>query len=147
MEDQIFILLLGIPIFIGTVFLSIGIGIGMNVRNKKKCCTQPVMATVIKLVQRRTSSDVDIHDIATYSWFPVYQYEYNEKTYTRESSFGNSKKIYKEGQTLYLFINPKDPEKIYNSMDKQGLFAKIFIGIGIGLLAIGIIIFCLGKII
>ena len=115
MEDQIFILLLGIPIFIGTVFLSIGIGIGMNERNKKKCCTQPVMATVIKLVQRRTSSDVDIHDIATYSWFPVYQYEYNEK--------------------------------IYNSMDKQGLFAKIFIGIGIGLLAIGIIIFCLGKII
>lgn len=48
---------------------------------------------------------------------------------------------------MYLFINPKDPEKIYNSMDKQGLFAKIFVGIGIGLLAIGIIIFCLGKII
>ena len=92
MEDQIFILLLGIPIFIGTVFLSIGIGIGMNERNKKKCCTQPVMATVIKLVQRRTSSDVDIHDIATYSWFPVYQYKYNEKIYTRESSIGNSKK-------------------------------------------------------
>lgn len=96
----------------------------MNERNKKKCCTQPVMATVIKLVQRRTSSDVDIHDIATYSWFPVYQYEYNEKIYTRESSFGNSKKIYKEGQTLYLFINPKDPEKYITVWINRGCLQK-----------------------
>ena len=146
MVEHFFILFLGIPILLGIIFFLIGIGLGMNERKKKKYCTQPVMATVIKLVRKRISSDIDIHDIASYSWFPIYQYDYNGKTYTRESSFGNTRKIYKEGQTLYLFINPGNPEKIYNSMDKQGMLAKIFAGIGAGLLVVGIIIiFCLRK--
>lgn len=80
----------------------------------KQLCTNITPATVIKMDRKRFSHS----DYYTYVWYPTYEYYVYGVRCEKESSVGNSKKLFEEGQQTELYYNPNNSEEIYVPAEK-----------------------------
>ena len=131
-------MLIGIPVIIGIGFVCLGIGIRRNEEKKRRNCIMPVIAVVKDYVRERMDHDTD--SVHMYCWFPVYEYQVDDVLFCRKASIGDSKQIYQIGQEVELRVNPDDPEEFYNTREKQRLIGDVFLGVGVLLLAIAIVV-------
>lgn len=122
--------------FAGIVFLVIGIGLSISQRNKKRVCTQPVTATVVDM---ESSYSTSVDGTQTLSWYPIYKYQANGKTFQKKANSGGTKNSFSIGQQLTLYLNQKNPEDFYCPLESENFLAKLFTGIGIFLLLAAVI--------
>lgn len=125
----------GVFLFLGVVFLLLGIGMKISWNRKERVCTQPCNATIVD-VQREVSRSAD--DSYMESWYPVYEYYANGTTIQRRSSVGRRKNDFIIGSRVTLYLNPEKPREYFCPEEKTGLILRIFIGVGCLLLAAGI---------
>ena len=131
----------------GIIFLCIGIGLYFSNKRKFSVCTQPVTASVID-IQKETinNSSSTEYEAKIASWFPVYEYVINGITFKKKAFVGTAKPEVTVGEQVSIFINPNNPEEFYCPHEKRILLQKIFMGVGIELivlaLILGIIVFC-----
>ena len=137
-------LLLCIPVLLGIIFIGIGILIKLNA-NKISKDSVIIDGTVIDTVKRMMSSNSDFDDIGTYShsysYFPVFEFTYNNQIHKIQYNIGNSKPKFLNGQSVKLHYNPTYPDKVLLCNDKlTNNIYLIFLCIGIELTIIGIVV-------
>lgn len=121
-----------IPGFLSLVFLLVGGALCVYYKRLKKQCIQKCDAVAIDVVRSKMKSD-DPGDLGGWSYFPIYEYRVNGKTYKKQSAFGNLKSRVHIGQTTTLYVNPENPEQAFQL--KESFIAIIFILVGIILAA------------
>ena len=126
---------------LGIIFLGIGIGIYWQNKRKQKTCTQQVTATVAD-IKRETMLDTwnSNSDPSSSSWFPVYEYSINGKTYRKKAFVGTKKPEVAVGDPVLILINPCNSEEFYCPKEKRLLVAKVFLSVGSGLVCTAILI-------
>lgn len=103
---------------------------------KKRICRNGTNATVVRIVKKRIRrSDMD-----SFSWYPTYEYYVNGIRYEKESTFGNKKKLFQEGQLVEIYYNPANPEEFYVPAEKAEGSVMIFTIFAVTYIAIAIII-------
>lgn len=123
-------------IFIGIVFAGISIGVSRNISHKKKVCTQQVAARVVD-IKRIKNRSMDTNTRSS-SWYPVYEYWADNQNIRVRSHVGGLKDTFQIGQRVDLLINPEKVSEFYNPSDQAGLLQKIFLAVGLVLIAAGI---------
>jgi hypothetical protein len=131
----------------GLIFLCIGIGLYFASKRKYSVCTQIVIATVIDIQKENiNNSSSTEYEAKIASWFPIYEYVTNGITFRKKAFVGTAKPEVTVGEKVSIFINPNNPAEFSCPSEKRMLLQKIFMGVGIGLivlaLILGIIAFC-----
>lgn len=78
-------------------------------KNKKKNCTEPVIGKVVEVVKTFHSGV----DSSSYSYEEIFEYTYNNVTYTRKADDTNSGFIRPVGTKWKLYVNPYNPKEFY----------------------------------
>ena len=129
------LLIPGIFLAVGFIFIVVYFVIIRVVRNRKKNCVVHVVGTVVDLWKE---SDRDADGRRVIRWFPVYEYYAEGRRMTVKSFVGNaSKEKYQIGQKAEIYYNPLNPEKIYVPQESPKRLAVIFLILGIVLLFMG----------
>lgn len=116
-------------LILGIVFLIVSLVVNISFQKKKEKCTQGVEATIVDMNKmERTETGNDAPYI---SYFPVYEYEYEGKIYRKGSNVGNNKNSFEIGKKVQIYIDPENPEVIYEDSSIPKLIVRIFGGIGI----------------
>jgi len=136
MEFALFFLL---PLVLGIVFLVCAIIVKVVFEKKKERCTQMVEARIVDIhkMERRDGGDVTS---AYVSYFPIYEYEYKGKIYQRSSNVGNLKSAFEIGKKVIIYIDPQNPETLYEDSKVPKLIVPIFGAVGVLLLLISVIV-------
>jgi len=101
---MIFAFFIGLSIF----FLLFGIFILIVNINKKKNCTEPVIATVTEI--RKSSNSKHNRNSYRHTYRPVFSYEYNNKNYKIKYGIGyKDKNKFEIGKEYKIYVNPKYP--------------------------------------
>lgn len=102
----IFMFFIGLSIFL----LLFGIfALIVNI-NKKKNCTEPVIATVTEI--RKTSNTKHKRNPYKRTYRPVFSYEYNNKNYKIKYGIGyKDKNKFEKGKEYKIYVNPKYPSQ------------------------------------
>lgn len=111
--------ILGTLVFMGVVFLLMGIGAGFFTYAKVKRTTESAVGTVIDLAGNRKS------------YYPVISYTTKdgvERTY--RSNYGSNPPIYKVGDTVPIFYDPAKPDIARVDNDLEGWFIPFGVGMG-----------------
>lgn len=121
---------------LGVVFLTIAIVVKVSFEKKKESCTQMVEASIVEINKmERTESGSDPQYV---SYFPVYEYEYMGKIYRKGSNVGNLEKAFEIGKKVWIYIDPENPEKIYEDSSVPKIIVRIFGIIGVTFVVIPI---------
>ncbi len=125
-----------ILIVFGCVMLYLGLGDNTSYDEWKKECSFSTKATVTRLNEKRSK-------VA-----PVFEFEYQGINYKYTGDVYKNKGIYEIGDTVKLYINPRQPSHIfipgYTKGEKWSKFCHAFIIIfALLLLGMGIFIFVL----
>lgn len=125
----------------GLIFLCIGIGLYFANKRKYFVCTQTAIATIID-IQKETinNSGSTEYEAKIASWFPIYEYVINGITIRKKAFVGTAKPEVTVGEKVSIFINPNNPEEFYCPSEKRILLQKIFMGVGIGLIVLALIL-------
>ena len=124
-EKIVFIFFIGLSIMFllfGTFALIVNI-------NKKKNCTEPVIATVTEI--RRSSNSKHKRNLYKRTYRPVFSYEYNNRKYEIKYGKGyKDKNTFEKGKEYKIFINPKFPSQFIiegheNDIDTVAIIAPI----------------------
>ncbi len=121
-------------IFLAVFLILFGLGFGaggtvvlVGQFGSKARCTVEVQSVVSEM-KEHVSHDKG-HSSYTYS--PVFFYEYNGQKYKRQSSVASDPPEYSEGQQVTLKINPDDPTEIYVPDENTGwVLGFVFAGAG-----------------
>lgn len=102
----IFIFFIGISL----IFFIMGI-ISLTVNlNKKKNCTDPVIATVTQI--RKSSNSKHKRNPYKRTYRPVFSYEYNNRKYEIKYGKGyKDKNTFEKGKEYKIYVNPKYPSQ------------------------------------
>lgn len=103
-EDLPIILVMILFVIIGAFLIFSTI---WNRVRQKRLCTEPVQVTCIDLKTRRSSKGNTLYA-------PVWEYYYSGRTYTKVSSSASNVGYPNIGETREYFIDPNDPENLYN---------------------------------
>lgn len=109
-------------------FILLGLVILFLPKLKHLDCTEPVEATVVRVNTQKKPGHL------TNEW-PIYEYEYNGTTMQYESEFPGSNSSYEIGDTEALYINPENPDRVYEPNNKINLRNSLLM-IGAGLLCL-----------
>lgn len=130
----------GIFLAVGFIFIVVYFAIICVVRNREKNCVAYAVGTVVDLWKE---SDRDADGRRVIRWFPVYEYYAEGRRMTVKSFVGNaSKEKYRIGQKAELYYDPFHPEKIYVPQERPKILAVIFLIVGIVLLLMGGMTLC-----
>lgn len=125
-EKTVGILVFGLLTLVCWILIPIFYAIRKNLQKKfalqKQACSTVTNATIIKMVKRRMKKG----ETYSYCWFPTYEYFAGENRYETESSVGNRKKLFEEGQQTELHYNPNAPEEIWVPEEKADNLVPIF---------------------
>lgn len=135
-KNAIFLMPLGF-FLIGIIFVLISFGMKDSRQKTEKLCTVPVVAITTNIIEKTSYSSMD--RTRTSSWFPVYKYTYNDKTYEVQYNVGGNKSNYHIGDKQTIMVNPENPQQFYNANDQFKLIMDIFSVIGSILGIVGII--------
>ena len=73
-------------------------------------------------------------------FYPIVSFEYEGRTISLESNVGGGRKKYYEGQKVGVLYDPDDPTVFRLGSDNGArLIGKIFLAVGLGCIAIGIV--------
>lgn len=123
-------------IFLGIVFLAIGLGVSRNRAKKQQSCTQLVRAVITDVVCERTYSTMDHSHSET--WYPIYEYTAGNEQIRERSHVGGLKKDYQIGTKVTLMVNPENVRQFYRPDDHLHLIVRIFCLLGGGMLVVGL---------
>ena len=121
----IFIFFIGISILL---FLFGTFAIIVNI-NKKKNCTEPVIATVTQI--RKSSNSKHKRNPYKRTYRPVFSYEYNNRKYEIKYGKGyKDKNQFEIGKEYKIYVNPKFPSQFViesheNDIDTLAIIAPI----------------------
>ena len=105
-------------------FILIGLLILFLPKLKHLGCTEAVEATVIQVNSQKKTGHLK-------NEWPTYEYTYSGVTIRYESEFRGNDAGYSIGDTETIYINPEDPEEVYEPNNKSNLkIAYIMIGAG-----------------
>lgn len=118
--------------FIGLIFLAVGIGFAIHENNLKNKCTLEVSAVVSDILSKESRhEDDDGYTTYTTVYSPVYTYYVDGEIYTSHNDTYSSNYNYRRGQTVQLFCDPDDPETFYAPEDSTStILTVVFCGIG-----------------
>ena len=126
------VLICAVVIFVGMVFLIVGIIRQVSYSILQRDCVAPTYGTVTDIYERVNGTDKD----ETVIYYPVYEYVAGDQVYTSQSDVGSNIIRYDIGQQVPVMYDPNNPERYYIVGDKVNeRFGIIFICIG-GVLAI-----------
>lgn len=124
------------------IFLVIIPGIVLSsIRKKRKLCTVKLKA---RIVDEECVETFSIDGYQADSWCFVYEFTINGMTMRKRSSTRHAHKKNQKGRDLVIYINPKNPNEFYSSEEKEELIPKVFIGIGILLIILCVVVMVLG---
>lgn len=135
---------MGLKIFLygflalGIVFCIVSAIVTVSFQKKKDYCTQIVEARIVTVNQIERSEAGN--DPPYRSYFPVYEYKYMGKTYQKASNVGNRKQAFEIGKTVQIYINPDNPEMIYEDSAVPKLVSIIFGIIGVLFVVIAVLL-------
>lgn len=78
-------------------------------KNKKKNCTEPVIGKVVEVVKTFHSGV----DSSSYSYEEIFEYTYNDVTYTKGTGDSHSGLVKPVGTKWKLYVNPHNPIEFY----------------------------------
>lgn len=110
MQDKttkiIFIIFIGLSI----LFFLLGMASLVVNLNKKKNCTEPVIATVTEI--RKSNNSRHKRNPYKRTYRPVFSYEYNNKKYEIKYGIGyKDKNKFEKGKEYQIYVNPKYPSQ------------------------------------
>lgn len=133
--------------FLGIVFLIWSIRLERQMRPARSACTEPVTAVVASLEERdleRTYGSGRAKRVENYAaYFPVYKYSYGEKEYECASSRGYTHPKIKEGDEVSIFIDPDNPERIYEDFGQNMRTVLLVVAlVSVALIVASVVIVC-----
>jgi hypothetical protein len=140
----VFPILITAFLFLGTIFIGLGIGFKSVIDKKAAVCTARTEAVVTEMNREvNLSAGTDSYR----SWFPVFSYWAKGEEITVRSKIGNEKKIFEEGQNVELYYNPDNIREYYVPAENVSFLPKVFIGVGGTFAALGIVSFLIMRVI
>lgn len=132
-NNDLFVLMFtGTWCLVGVIFLCVGIGLKAGFARREERLRARAAGTVTEIV-RRTNGDSS-------AFYPIVSFEYEGRTISLESRDGGGRKRHYEGQSVEVLYDPDDPTCF--RLDGEGstrLIGNIFLAVGLGCIAIGII--------
>ena len=124
------------------IFLSISYGVGKKIKEKKKLCTNKIVARVIKMTKGCIEESIGIEHSRLKSWFPGYEYTINGQLVRVNSNFGQEQKIFQPGQEVDLYYNPNNYHMFFVPEERIDRLPKIMgvVGTILSMCTIGLII-------
>ena len=144
-------LVCAVCIVLGVVFLIMGINMNNENKHLKRVCTGEVQGTVVDFYvdgDYYEEDDVDEDGkktgqkvvVDTRRYYPVFEYEVTNKTYSKQSEYGYDRKRFAVDETVEIKYNPDNPDDYYVPADllaaKTGGFN---IGFGIFMIAFPVV--------
>lgn len=121
---------------LGVIFLIVGLGIRKSYKKKLENCNVHTVDKIVDCVKERVSTD----DGNIYSYFPIIQFYVNDKEVKQKLSIGYSKKL-EIGSSLEIMYEANKPNNILIiEKNPQRKIYRIFMGIGMFMLFICLII-------
>lgn len=119
----------------GLIFVLVGTLVWRGQQKDREQCTVELTAVVAGNIR---SSDGDaVH--------PVFEYEYEGRKYSVQSSYGSSPPAYEVGERVQIFIDPDDPQRYYAPGEKAPKIVFIvFTAVGGAAALAGVIILITG---
>lgn len=132
-------IILDLIFILGISFLIVAILIKIFFDKKSKVCTQIVDASIVDIrkIERTESGTTEPQYV---SYFPVYEYKYMGRIYKSGSNVGNLKSAFEIGKKVKIYIDPQNPEKIYEASNVPKLLIGIFVAVGMILILISVLI-------
>ena len=121
----------------GSVFLIVFVVMGKKHKHKVENCT---CKTKAKVIEMRKLTSRDHYSTPTTSWFPVYEYYVGIQRIEKQSSFGQDKQIFYDGQVVDLFYNPLNCNEYYVPEEKTEKMKWIMGIVGSALFAGAVIV-------
>lgn len=117
-------------VFVGLVFLAIGIVLLRGRHRSQHACTATTMGVVSDITSRAT------HNGVVFS--PLFEYEVDGLKYIKSSPVSSSKINYAIGEPVEVRYNPNDPHEHYLPRDTSGkTLAIVLTLVGVACLIIG----------
>lgn len=73
-----------------------------------------VTAEVADIDKQRTMSGQGRHRSSGVTYYVVYNYEYNGRSYTERSHAASARPVYEKGDSAEIFLDPSSPENVYD---------------------------------
>ena len=121
-------------ILVAVLMFALMIIITTSMKNKYARCTAEVDGIVIENILE-THTD---NDGTSRSYYPVFKYEYEGRTYTERSNSGRYPAKYQVGDNVTVHVNPDKPSEFYVDKD-DFIITLIFSIIGGVFLILGIV--------
>ena len=130
------ILLFGIFVILGVIFLIMGINMEVKNNELKEVCTGEVQGIVSDFhVSGYYGTDEDgIVDERLY--YPIFEYEIDNKKYSKQSPTGKREERFELGESIVIMYNPDNPDEYYVPADVYAAkTGGLNIGFGIFMIA------------
>lgn len=139
-QIRVLLFLIEMLALLGIVFLVVSAIIAVWRKRRRVHCSLKVTATVEENRHGNLSEPTypNVGEADVMSWFPVYFYEVAGKHYLVVSEVGDKEPAYAVGQKTDLFVDPNNPESIFDPAAKSAPIALVFAIIGAALLLIAI---------
>ena len=137
-ETRILVIITAAVVMFGSIFAFAGIMVKRADMRRQARCTYEVTATVVEN-EYEVSRDSDGDTTRTYH--PVFEYTYNDEKFVIKSSNGSNPPVFEVGEKVTAYVNTFKPQEIYVPADNtvRSVYT-VFIIIGIGIAALGILV-------
>lgn len=139
--NKIFYLLSIVPFILGIIFYFISKIGKKHLEKKQKNCNILKEATIVEVKREDFDSFRPTDSFITY--YPIYQYEKDNKVIKRIGNVGNKKEKYPIGKTVQIYINPNNDNDIYVPSENAENIFNIFKITGTILITVSLCIFIL----
>ena len=132
----------GAFLFLGLIFLLIGLVFKKSSEEKRIKCTEKTTAKIKDIKSDYFGDALNEHSYVSY--FPVIEYNIENKNYVRKYDVGFKKNTYEIGDEVEILYNPEEPNEFYFAGDKTSAkIGELFPVLGGGFLTLGVIILIL----
>lgn len=130
-------------VLVGVIFTVVSIGVNHGNKKKVQRCKVLTKGRVVDMQREASTSNTD--GVATFSWYPVYEYTADEHIIRKRSYFGQAKQAFYPGEEVEIYYNANDYNEFYVPKEHTGKLIMAFQIIGAMLLIIGVILFFVIK--
>ena len=121
---------------VGVVFLGVGLGLRRRCLRREERQRARASGTVAEVVRRVDHAS----DRTSVSFHPVVAFEVDGRKISLEAADGDWRKRYCEGQGVEVLYDPDDPSCFrLEGFDPLRLLGRVFLWIGLGAVAVGLI--------
>ena len=126
----------GVWCLVGVIFLAVGFGLRRSFLRREERLRARATGTVTEVVRRVDHSS----DGGSASWYPIVSFEADGRAISLESDAGGGRKRFYEGQSVEVLYDPDDPSRfMLEGHDPTRLVGRVFLGVGLGCVAIGLV--------